>query len=87
MIVVIIQLNEIAFINTLEAQNKKIEVLTRHQGHEARLQDIQVNKRLLPWHVTIVLQEERQRKKEEQQAKEEAAQVIVFLFIVLISWC
>ena len=37
-----IQLNEIAFINTLEAQNKKIEVLTRHQGHEARLQDIQV---------------------------------------------
>ena len=70
------QVNEIAFINTLEAQNKKIEVLTRHQvnnfsvfhyaresqqgwdscysslkvffsvwitqGHEARLQDIQV---------------------------------------------
>lgn len=53
------KVNEIAFINTLEAQNKKIEVLTRHQGHEARLQDIQ---------------EERQRKKEEQQAKEAAAQ-------------
>lgn len=38
-----LQLNEIAFINTLEAQNKKIEVLARHQGHEARLQDIQVS--------------------------------------------
>lgn len=25
------QVNEIAFINTLEAQNKKIEVMTRHQ--------------------------------------------------------
>lgn len=53
------KVNEIAFINSLEAQNKKIEVLSRHQGHEARLQDIQ---------------EERQRKKEEQQAKEAAAQ-------------
>ncbi|EDO39561.1 predicted protein [Nematostella vectensis] len=53
------KVNEIAFINTLEAQNKKIEVMSRFQGHEARLQD---------------LQEERQRKREEQQAKEAAAQ-------------
>ena len=80
------QLNEIAFINTLEAQNKKIEVLTRHQGHEARLQDIQVNKRWLPWCIATVLQEGRQRKKEEQQAKEEAAQVL-FLFLVIIVQC
>ncbi|XP_031548522.1 S phase cyclin A-associated protein in the endoplasmic reticulum-like [Actinia tenebrosa] len=53
------KVNEIAFINTLEAQNKKIEVMSRIQEHEARLQD---------------LQEERQRKREEQQAKEAAAQ-------------
>lgn len=50
--------NEIAFINSLEAQNKRIEVLERHMGDEARLHD---------------LQEGRQRKREEQQAKEEAA--------------
>ncbi|XP_046858949.1 S phase cyclin A-associated protein in the endoplasmic reticulum-like isoform X2 [Xenia sp. Carnegie-2017] len=52
------KVNEIAFINSLEAQNKKIEVLSRYQDHEARLQD---------------LQEERQRKRDEQQAKEAAA--------------
>ncbi|CAB4028150.1 Hypothetical predicted protein [Paramuricea clavata] len=52
------KVNEIAFINTLEAQNKKMEVMSRHQDHEARLQD---------------LQEERQRKRGEQQAKETAA--------------
>ncbi|XP_028408191.1 S phase cyclin A-associated protein in the endoplasmic reticulum-like isoform X2 [Dendronephthya gigantea] len=52
------KVNEIAFINTLEAQNKKMEVMSRHQDHEARLQD---------------LQEERQRKRDEQQAKETAA--------------
>ena len=51
--------NEIAFINTLEAQNKRMEVLERHLGHEARLHG---------------LQEHRLRKKEEQLAKEEAAQ-------------
>ena len=50
--------NEIAFISNLEAQNKRMQVLERHMGHEARLQDIQ---------------EVRQRKKEEQLAKEEAA--------------
>ncbi|XP_071964782.1 S phase cyclin A-associated protein in the endoplasmic reticulum-like isoform X2 [Antedon mediterranea] len=53
-----IKANEIAFINSLEAQNKKIDILSRHQGIEARLQD---------------LIEERQRKSEEKQAKEEAA--------------
>ncbi|XP_033108784.1 S phase cyclin A-associated protein in the endoplasmic reticulum-like [Anneissia japonica] len=53
-----IKANEIAFINSLEAQNKKIDILSRHQGIEARLQD---------------LIDERQRKTEEKQAKEEAA--------------
>ncbi len=53
-------MSEIAFINTLEAQNRKIEVLERYQGHEARLLD---------------LHEGRQRRREEQQAKEEAVQV------------
>ena len=53
------QVSEISFINTLEAQNKKMEVLERYQVQEARLQE---------------LQGERQRKREEQQAKEEAAQ-------------
>lgn len=57
-------MSEIAFINTLEAQNRKIEVLERHQGHEARLLD---------------LQEGRQRRREEQQAKEEAVQVTSLL--------
>ncbi|XP_038079057.1 S phase cyclin A-associated protein in the endoplasmic reticulum-like isoform X2 [Patiria miniata] len=51
--------NEIAFINSLEAQNKKHDILARHQGHEARLQD---------------LMEERQRKHVEKAAKEEAVQ-------------
>ena len=50
--------NEIAFISNLEAQNKRMEVMERLMGHEARLHDIQ---------------EVRQRKKEEQLAKEEAA--------------
>ena len=31
---VVHQVNEIAFINTLEAQNKKIEVLERHMVSE-----------------------------------------------------
>ena len=35
-------MSEIAFINALEAQNKRIEVLAKHQGQEARLQDIKV---------------------------------------------
>ncbi|XP_065672275.1 S phase cyclin A-associated protein in the endoplasmic reticulum isoform X2 [Hydra vulgaris] len=53
------KVNEIAFINSLEAQNKKIEVLEKHQGSEARLHD---------------LLEERQRRRTDKQAKEEAAQ-------------
>eukprot|EP00794_Sanderia_malayensis_P010037 gene10037-11063_t len=53
------KVNEIAFINSLEAQNKKIEVQEKHQTNEARLQEIM---------------EERQRKRDEQQAREEAAQ-------------
>ncbi|RDD45092.1 S phase cyclin A-associated protein in the endoplasmic reticulum [Trichoplax sp. H2] len=52
------KISEIAFINSLEAQNKRIEVFSRHQNHKARLKDIQT---------------ERQRKFEEQAAKEEAA--------------
>ncbi|PIK61380.1 putative S phase cyclin A-associated protein in the endoplasmic reticulum [Apostichopus japonicus] len=51
--------NEIAFINSLEASNKRHDILARHQGHEARYNDIM---------------EERQRKNEEKAAKEEAVQ-------------
>ena len=54
------KVSEISFINTLEAQNRKMEYEEKTQGHEARLQNIE---------------EERQRKREEQLAKEEAAQV------------
>jgi hypothetical protein len=35
--------NEIAFINTLEAQNKRHDIIVKHQQSEARLQDITVN--------------------------------------------
>lgn len=34
---------EIEFINTLEAQNKRHEIMSKHQVSEARLQDIQVS--------------------------------------------
>ena len=37
-----LQANEIAFINSLEAQNKRLDIMTKYQESEARLQDIQV---------------------------------------------
>ncbi|XP_064618910.1 S phase cyclin A-associated protein in the endoplasmic reticulum-like isoform X2 [Lineus longissimus] len=51
--------NEIAFINTLEAQNKRHDIMSKHEDVEARLQEIQ---------------EERQRKHEEKAAKEAAVE-------------
>eukprot|EP00111_Clytia_hemisphaerica_P019304 TCONS_00056982-protein len=52
------KVNEIAFINCLEAQNKRMEVQEKHQISEARLQE---------------LMEKKQRRKEDKIAKEEAA--------------
>ncbi|KAK3743773.1 hypothetical protein RRG08_043505 [Elysia crispata] len=51
--------NEIAFINSLEAQNKRHDIMWKHQESEARLHD---------------LMEERHRKMEEKQAKEAAVE-------------
>ncbi|KAI8495970.1 hypothetical protein Bbelb_263860 [Branchiostoma belcheri] len=51
--------NEIAFINTLEAQNKRHDIMTRYQLVESRLQE---------------LLDMRQKKQEEKAAKEEAVQ-------------
>lgn len=55
------QVNEIAFINTLEAQNKRHDALAKLSEYEQRLNE---------------LQEERQRRQEEKQARDEAVQVI-----------
>ncbi|KAI1296924.1 S phase cyclin A-associated protein in the endoplasmic reticulum [Halotydeus destructor] len=53
------KVSEILFINTLEAQAKRHDILIKEKDHEARLLD---------------LQEERQRKQEEKAAKEAACE-------------
>ena len=51
------KVNEILFINSMEADSKKFEIFSKEKSYESRLQD---------------LQEERQRKLEEKASKEAA---------------
>ena len=55
-----VQVNEIAFINTLEAQNRRHDALCKLREYEVRLDE---------------LQDERQRRQGEKQARDEAVQV------------
>lgn len=62
---------EIAFINSLAAQNRKQDLLEKY---EKRNEAIKHN-----------LEEERLRKQEEQKAKEHAAEVFIILFLIKIT--
>jgi hypothetical protein len=63
--------HEIAFINSLAAQNRKHDILEKH---EKRQETIKQN-----------LEEERLRKQEEQKAKEQAAEVCSFMSYIYKS--
>lgn len=66
----LLQVNEIAFINTLEAQNKRHDMFAKLKEYKQRLNE---------------LQEERQRRQEEKQARDEAVQVGCFFFLNYLS--